>query len=168
MRLSVERINEQSPYWVIQLDDMQFRFATKNGVVYHVGFYADKYFMPGYAWHFYIDNVNNPRPPKDADGFKVVSLVLEEFFYQDASVMLYICDPRDHREAIRASLYKRWFDNYERKSEMFLRDAELIFNDKTIYSGMILRRDHPKFTEITQAFDAFIKYAPQKYQIDPK
>ena len=43
MRLSVDHINEQSPYWVIQLDDMQFRFVTKNGIKYRVGFYADEY-----------------------------------------------------------------------------------------------------------------------------
>ena len=29
MRLSVDRINRESPYWVIQLDDMTFRFVTK-------------------------------------------------------------------------------------------------------------------------------------------
>ncbi|MCR4809746.1 MAG: hypothetical protein K5896_07790 [Prevotella sp.] len=35
--------------------------------------------------------------------FKVITCVLEEFFRQDASVMLYICDSYDHREAIRDS-----------------------------------------------------------------
>ena len=39
MRLSVDNINQNSPYWVIQLDEMTFRFVTKNGVVYRVGFY---------------------------------------------------------------------------------------------------------------------------------
>ena len=55
MRLSVDHINEQSPYWVIQLDDMQFRFVTKNGIKYRVGFYADEYFLGDKAFHFYIE-----------------------------------------------------------------------------------------------------------------
>lgn len=32
MRLSVDNINNVSPYWVIQLDDMTFRFVTKNAI----------------------------------------------------------------------------------------------------------------------------------------
>lgn len=30
MRLSVNNINQVSPYWVIQLDDLTFRFITKT------------------------------------------------------------------------------------------------------------------------------------------
>jgi len=30
MRLSADRINRKSPYWVIQLDEMTFRFVTRN------------------------------------------------------------------------------------------------------------------------------------------
>lgn len=29
MRLSVDNINQESPYWVIQLDELTFRFVTK-------------------------------------------------------------------------------------------------------------------------------------------
>ena len=36
MRLSVDNINQTSSYWVIQLDDLTFRFVTKNGVVYRI------------------------------------------------------------------------------------------------------------------------------------
>ena len=35
MRLSVDKINEKSPYWVLQLSDMQFRFITRNGIEAH-------------------------------------------------------------------------------------------------------------------------------------
>jgi hypothetical protein len=45
MRLSADRINRKSPYWVIQLDEMTFRFVTKNGIIYRVGFYQDQYSM---------------------------------------------------------------------------------------------------------------------------
>ena len=168
MRLSVDRINAKSPYWVLQLDDMQFRFRTKNGVLYRIGFYPDRYFMPNHAYHFYIANDNHPRPPRDVDVFKVVSAVLEEFFRQDASVMLYICDPRDHRERVRASLYKRWFDSYEKKDEMTLRDTELDFSGNIVYSGMILRNDHPQYSQITQAFDKFVEIAPKMYHVPAK
>ena len=45
MRLSADRINRKSPYWVIQLDEMTFRFVTRNGIIYRVGFYQDQYSM---------------------------------------------------------------------------------------------------------------------------
>ena len=45
MRLSADRINKKSPYWVIQLDELTFRFVTKNGILYRVGFYQDQYFL---------------------------------------------------------------------------------------------------------------------------
>ena len=41
MRLSAEKINETSPYWVIQLDEKTFRVRTDYGVVYRIGFYDD-------------------------------------------------------------------------------------------------------------------------------
>ena len=45
MRLSADRINKKSPYWVIQLDELTFRFVTRNGIIYRVGFYKDQYFL---------------------------------------------------------------------------------------------------------------------------
>ena len=33
MRLSVDNINLASPYWVVQVDDMTFRFVTKNDFI---------------------------------------------------------------------------------------------------------------------------------------
>lgn len=65
MRLSVDNINNKSPYWVIQLDDMTFRFVTKNGIVYRVGFYKDPYFLGDKAYHFFIANENESFTPKD-------------------------------------------------------------------------------------------------------
>ena len=53
MRLSVDNINNGSPYWVIQLDEMTFRFVTRNGIVYRVGFYKDPYFLGDKAFPFY-------------------------------------------------------------------------------------------------------------------
>ena len=80
MRLSVENINQASPYWVIPLDDMTFRFATKHGVIYRVGFYI------GYI----------------------------------------------------------------------------------VYSGMIIRNDHPIYDRLLKAFESFTRQAPSRYQVQPK
>ena len=168
MRLSVDKINERSPYWVIQINDMQFRFVTKNGITYRVGFYPDEYFMKDKAFHFFIDNEEEVKAPKDNNVFRVIALVLEEFFSYDSSVMLYICDPRDKRESVRAALYKRWFEYYPMKDRLTLRDAELNFKGYIVYSGMILRNDNPDYDTIVSDFDAFVERVPSIYQIPQK
>lgn len=168
MRLSVDNINLNSPYWVIQLDDMLFNFKTKNGVSYDVGFYKDEYLAREGVYHFFISNTNDEFAPRDLNVFKVISLVLEEFFRQDESVMLYICDPSDHRENVRSLLYERWFNNYSKKDELTLRKADIDFDGYIVYAGMILRNDHPLYHEVLAQFDEFIKQAPSSFTVLPK
>ena len=168
MRLSVDNINHESPYWVIQLDDMTFRFATKNGVTYRVGFYKDPYFLGDRAYHFFIANENKAITPKDIEVYKVITCILEEFFRQDASVMLYICDPYDHREAIRNNLYIRWFNNYPKHDELTLQAEELHFDGYIVYTGMILRKDHPDYQELLDTYKAFVARASAIYNVQPK
>jgi len=168
MRLSADNINQSSPYWVIKLDELTFRFTTENGVVYRVGFYKDTYFLRDKAYHFFIANENNPTPPKDSKVYNVITCVLEEFFRQDASVMLYICDPRDHREATRDSLYKRWFSHYAHRDELTLCAEELNFEGYIVYTGMLLRNDHPEYNEIVETYNEFVKRANTLYHVQPK
>ena len=168
MRLSVDNINLTSPYWVIQLDDMTFRFTTKNGVIYRVGFYKDQYFLGDKAYHFFISNETDVQPPKDVDVYKVITSVLEEFFRQDSSVMLYICDPYDHREAVRDNLYKRWFNSYPRRSELTLKAEALDFEGYVVYTGMIMRKDNPDYDILLETYNEFVKRANSLYRVQPK
>lgn len=153
---------------MIQLDDMTFRFVTKNGVVYRVGFYKDPYFLGNKAYHFFIANENDSFTPKDTDVFRVITCVLEEFFRQDASVMLYICDPYDHREAIRDNLYKRWFNSYSRRDELTLQAEAIAFENYIVYTGMILRKDHPEYDSLLETYNEFVRRANKIYHIQPK
>jgi len=168
MRLSVENINSTAPYWVIQLDELTFRFITKNGVSYRVGFYKDTYFLGDKAYHFFISKEDELLAPKDFDTYKTVTCILEEFFRHDKSVMLYICDPRDHRESIRANLYKRWFASYHGEAELTLQDEEIHFENCVIYTGMIIRNDHPDYNQLLNMYADFVKRAESLYQVDPK
>jgi len=168
MKLSVDRINQLSPYWVIPLDELTFRFITKNGINYRVGFYKDPYFLGDKAYHFFISKEDNLLAPKDIDVYKTITCVLEEFFRQDKSVMLYICDPHDHRESTRASLYKRWFNNYHGEAELTLHDEEIHFENFVVYTGMIIRNDHPEFNQLINTYQEFVKRAETIYKVDPK
>jgi len=74
----------------------------------------------------------------------------------------------DHREKTRSLLYKRWYNNYPRHDELTLRDAEIDFSGYVVYSGMIIRNDHPQRDEMLAAFDEFISRAPYVMDVQPK
>ena len=78
------------------------------------------------------------------------------------------CDPHDHREAIRDNLYKRWFNSYARHDELTLQAEELNFEGYIVYTGMILRNDHPQYEELLNKYKAFVLRANSIYRIPPK
>ena len=72
------------------------------------------------AYHFFIDNSEHEHGSYDSKILDVVTVILEEFFSQEPTVMLYICDSTDHRQAARDRLYHLWFYDYARSHEMTL------------------------------------------------
>ena len=82
--------------------------------------------------------------------------------------MLYICDPYDHREAIRDSLYKRWFNSYPHHNKLTLQAEEVNFDKYIVYTGMILRNDHPDYENLLEIYKSFVKRASELYKVQPK
>ena len=72
------------------------------------------------AFHFFIDNSEKEHGNYDPKILEVVTIILEEFFSQEPTVMLYICDSTDKRQAARDRLYYLWFYDYARSHEMTL------------------------------------------------
>ncbi|MCQ2340717.1 MAG: immune inhibitor A [Paludibacteraceae bacterium] len=168
MILSLDKINSKSPYRLIKLTDLTFRFVTDGGLHYSVGFYQDTLFLKEGAYHFFIDNAEGEHGAHDPKIVDVVVAVLEEFFDQEPSVMLYICDPRDNRQAARNRLYTMWYQEYA-KSHMLTMFCDAVrMNDIDYYAGILMRHDHPKHDEILQAFQAFLKYFPAHYKVREK
>ena len=168
MRLSVDAINEKSPIWVIQLDDMLFRFITRNGIKYRAGFYPDPYFLEEGAYHFFIQRIDDAHSSYDPDVLFIIQLIIEEFFRTDSNVMLYICDPTDGRQAIRSRLYRKWFQGYSKKEEFTLVDASMAFQVHTFYAGLLIKKSNPAYKQILEAFDDFIKLVPYDTSVIPK
>ena len=162
MRLSAERINCTSPYWVIQLDEITFRFKSDHGVIFRVGFYNDRLFNINEAYHFYISNVNNQPSPNDPKVLQTVIAVIEEFFRQEPTVMLYICDPRDHRQAARNRLYLHWFESYINSSEFRLYSESVVYKSVDYYAGLIMRKDNPYCDEVIAAFHDIVGFLPKQ------
>ena len=160
MKLSADKVNEASPYWVIALDELSFRFRTENGVVYVVGFYPDKLFYIKGAYHFYIRNANKKHVANDPKVFQVITAVIEEFFRQNPLVMLYICDPRDNRQAARNRLYQHWFEGYINHSEFRLYSESVVYKSVDYYAGLIMRKDNPYYEEVVATFHDVVGFLP--------
>jgi len=76
--------------------------------------------------------------------------------------------PFYHREATRANLYKRWFNSYPLRDELTLQDEEIHFDNIIVYTGMILRNDHPDYQNLLQTYKEFVRRAESLYHVEPK
>ncbi len=65
------------------------------------------------------------------------------------------------RSAMRLSV-----DNI--KNKLTLQTEEVCFDNYIVYTGMILRNDHPEFEELLELYKAFVKRASSLYQVQPK
>jgi len=115
------------------------------------------------AYHFFIDNSTNEHGSYDPKILDVITVILEEFFSQEPSVMLYICDPTDQRQAARDRLYHLWFYDYARSHEMTFFSDAVTFKTIKYYAGILLRHDHPLHDMILAYYQDFLKHVPQFY-----
>ena len=143
MTLSADTLNQRSPYALMQLGELTFRFVTDQQIHYTVGFYKDTIFMDDGAYHFFIDNSEHEHGSYDSKILEVVTVILEEFFGQEPTVMLYICDSTDKRQAARDRLYHLWFYDYARSHEMTLFSDSVSFKSVNYYAGIhICKKSH--------------------------
>ncbi len=163
MTFSVDKLNLRSPYRLSQINNLTFRFVTDQQIHYTVGFYKDTFFMDDGAYHFFIDNNQHEHGSYDPKILDVVTVILEEFFSQEPTVMLYICDPSDDRQAARDRLYHLWFYDYARSHEMTLFSDSVTFKKTKYYAGILLRHDHPLHDIILSYYQDFLKHVPQLY-----
>lgn len=164
MILSIDRINAVAPYKVMVEGDTSVLFITDFGVTYSVGFAEDYSFMPSGAYQFYIANIEHIVSPNDQKVRLTVQAIIEEFFRQEPSVMLYICDTIDHRQGVRNRLFFHWFEEYPKKNQLSLTNENVCFDDVLYYISMLIKRDHPQFNEIQSNFVDFIARLPKKIE----
>ena len=156
INLSVNAINQRSPYKLEQTGDISFMFETKHGVVYSVGFMQDVSFFSEGVYQFYLINLSGKTIGGDDDISETVRVVIEEFFAQEEVVMLYICDTTDMRQEYRDRLFKAWFDTYIYNGSYTMYNACMTLDNVKYFSSIILRKDHPFHDNIISTFHNYI------------
>ena len=152
--LSLASINKVSPYKVKQVvDDGTFSFVTDNNVEIFVGFEQDDILRVGTIYQLSISNPKGRRSPRDLKVRETILLIVEEFFKQNQSALLYICATGDGLQKTRNRLFQYWFNIYQESDEYFFLPMTVFDvegNDN--YVGLIIRYDNPQFKVYVREF----------------
>lgn len=150
--LVLERINHIAPYSVWREDEFYF-FDTEYGVQIRLDFDDQGNSLSDEAYWFNIVNMNGMSSPHDTKVMPTIWAVIEEFFRVNPKVLLYMCDSANDQQAMRARLFKRWFNLYQGKDRFIFCQAEIPEENIINYVSMILPKSHPMAEEIVKEFD---------------
>ena len=154
--LSAEEINQASPYQVTQVDELSVRFCTQSGVHYLVGFTMDIFILTENGYYMYIINESEPKE-EDPLIYQTIVAIIANFFAHSASdAMLYICSPSDSRQAVRARLFRMWFNRTDDARNFTLETYSHVDDGIEYFYGIILRKDNPYHEKMINIFRDFL------------
>ena len=152
--LSCDRINLTAPYRVEKGTFIHsYCFYTDYGVSYSISFIKDDLFISNETVQFIIANLNNRKSPRDTKLRDTIMAIVEEFFQTNESILLYICETGDGKQAMRKRLFEYWLSTYDYKSGFSILSSSLIDADGIWnFASIIVRNDNPHLKEITSEF----------------
>lgn len=160
--ISAIRINEKSPYSVVQSSSLSVQFVTRGGVLYDVGFTPDYSLGIEGVYQFYIQNVNHTANTQDALIRNTIWAIIEDFFLSNENAMLYICDTNDGRQQARNRLFKSWFTSYQANGQFEILSAEASFEGESYFASLIINKANPKFVQFKASFEEFQRTIQEK------
>ena len=150
--LSIERINKKSPYKVEPLHG-GYTFTTESGIDYSVHF-TEEFPLGGCeTYQFMFSKLSSGHASFDNNIRQTLIVIIEEFFSQHRSVLLYICDTSDNREASRNRLFARWFKQFAVGTEYVFRSANSIVEGQGFYAAIIVEKNNPNLNAIINDFE---------------
>lgn len=150
--LSLQRINEKSPYIVAPFQG-GFSFTTEAGIQYSVHF-TEEFAIGGCnTYQFMFSKLTKEHVALDNHIKQTLIVIIEEFFRFNHDVLLYICDTSDNREAFRNRLFARWFRQFAENGAFVFRSANSEIEGQGFYAAIIVERDNPKLPAIIADFE---------------
>lgn len=160
--LNLIQLNFQSPYEVWSESDDVYFFETDFGVKYKIYFGDDAPIWKTGAYTFDISNTNQKTSPSDEKVKGTIISKIEDFFRNNADILLYICETGDNKQSMRNRLFARWFNEYRFQQEYVLRTAMVKDGKVENFAAIIVQRNHPELKSILQTFDETIAYFKSK------
>lgn len=163
--IPVVTINEHSPYFVTSVEQNSFLFKTQYGINYNVGFSKDMILSEeAEIYHFFILNKDKSHFRYDPLLYKTIEAIIEAFFEQEGTVMLYFCDTLDGRQSNRNRLFQTWFERYPHKQLYTFVNKTIKYDEVNYFGAMILRKSHPDHDAIVSHFIEYIEDLEGKIQ----
>ena len=162
--LSLKRINENSSYPVETTgEDGFYQFFTDRGVHYSVGFMEDDILLSQNSYQLIIANINNHKSPRDHKVRDTIIAIVDVFFRNYNSTLLYICETSDSKQSMRSRLFEYWFSTYNRKALFTMISSSIVDEEGVVnFATIILRNDNPNLSEIIAEFTESIQLLSQK------
>lgn len=161
-RLNLEIVNAKSQYQIVYINDTTYNFVTDQGIQYRIGFLDDESMTTCETFQFYIQKLTPFPSIKDEKIKPTIIAVIENFFEENASVLLYMCDTSDGRQQLRSRLFLRWFNTNAMKNKYLCKDTSIVVDDIPMYAGIIVRRDNPLLSDIEHEFDETARILSEK------
>ncbi len=158
---NLTRLNFHSPY-KIWVENNEYKFITDYGVSYRIIFSPNHDIWQNGAYEFSIFNENNKISPNDPKVKDTVEAIIEEFFLTNPDILLYQCETGDNRQAMRARLFTKWFNEYAGKHKFCVRVSVIHDEEIDNYIALIVQTTNPNLNSILQTFNDFIGFFSQK------
>lgn len=152
--LDLDRINQQAPYQVIRFGrEGVYEFVTIHKVHYFVDFMEDDFLLSPNVFQLSIINANHVNSPRDLNVRDTIIAIVDEFFYQNKSALLYICETSDGRQSLRNRLFVSWFEKDCHKNDFVIMTADVMDTEGIMnYAAIIIPLDAPNFEQIVSEF----------------
>ena len=152
--LSLDLINERSPYYVMLSPKDNYIFETERGIHYSISFEEETPIGGCDSYQFIIEKIDKVRSSHDAKVEQTILAILDEFFAEHLDVLLYMCDDSDGREANRNRLFLAWFKKHAAPERFTIRVASAIVEGKGFYAAIIVENRNPLLETIIADFES--------------
>jgi hypothetical protein len=138
----------------------EYVFAANPGLTYEIRFVPSGYAFARHpdfkddVFEFIVRLLNPaagnmlvPDPLVEA----TIIAIFQDFFARRGLVAIYVCDSSDNRQAARARLFDRWFEN-NRPSGFSKIDTKLRDPNGTIYLSLLVHQSYPHRDAVVTAF----------------
>lgn len=153
-----------SPYTITYSPSEQsYKFVTDYDVEYAVSFMEDEILDVDEVFHFIVSNTKRKASPRDIKVRDTITAILDAFFQQRQSAIIYICETGDGKQSMRNRLFHYWFSRYKHSNEcMFLSSAVIDEEGVMNYATLVIRNDNPNLTNVLNSYTTTIQLLSQK------
>ena len=156
---NLTRVNLHSPYAIWLDANGSYKFITDYGGQYRIEFVENQSIWEDEkAYEFGIVNESQKCSPNDPKVKNTIVCLVEEFFLTNPDILLYQCETGDNRQAMRARLFTRWFNEYDKRERFCVKVSVLRDEDVDNYIALIVQKSNPKLESILQDFEDFIGF----------